>query len=56
MICPCRGAADALPYTACCGRYHAGQPAPTAEALMRSRYSAFVRKEERWFCVAGDEG
>ena len=42
MICPCRGAADALPYEACCGRYHVGSPVPTAEALMRSRYSAFV--------------
>jgi SEC-C motif-containing protein len=28
---------------ACCGLYHAGQPAPDAENLMRSRYSAFVR-------------
>jgi SEC-C motif-containing protein len=28
---------------ACCGLYHAGQPAPDAESLMRSRYSAFVR-------------
>jgi SEC-C motif domain protein len=37
--CPC-GWGD--PYTECCGRYHAGDPAPTAEALMRSRYSAFV--------------
>ncbi|MFF1442569.1 YchJ family protein [Streptomyces sp. NPDC058295] len=38
--CPC-----GLPaaYEACCGRYHAGDSAPTAEALMRSRYSAFVR-------------
>jgi len=40
--CPC-----GLPavYAACCGRYHAAVPilpAPTAEALMRSRYSAFV--------------
>lgn len=43
--CPCRGAADALLFAACCGRYHAGPLhllAPTAEALMRSRYSAFV--------------
>ena len=45
MICPCRGAADALPYEACCGRYHVGSPVPTAEALMRSRYSAFVLDE-----------
>lgn len=33
-------------YEACCGRFHAGPLqglAPTPEALMRSRYSAFVR-------------
>ena len=43
--CPCRAPDTALPYAACCGRYHAGPLhglAPTAEALMRSRYSAFV--------------
>ena len=43
--CPCRTPADALPYAACCGRYHDGPlrlRAPNAEALMRSRYSAFV--------------
>ena len=44
--CPCRASEPAaLPYAACCGRYHAGplhRLAPTAEALMRSRYSAFV--------------
>ena len=43
--CPCRTPADARPYAACCGRYHAGPlhlQAPDAEALMRSRYSAFV--------------
>ncbi len=48
MICPCRGTADTLLYAACCGRHHAGSlhlRAPTAEALMRSRYSAFVRDE-----------
>lgn len=40
--CPC---ATGRPYDACCGRYHAGPlhlQAPTAEALMRSRYSAYV--------------
>jgi SEC-C motif-containing protein len=45
FTCPCRAARDALPYAACCGRYHAGPLqglAPTAEDLMRSRYSAFV--------------
>jgi SEC-C motif domain protein len=37
--CPCgRGER----YDACCGRFHAGAPAPTAESLMRSRYSAFA--------------
>lgn len=38
-ICPC-GSGKAL--DDCCGPYIAGAPAPTAEALMRSRYSAFV--------------
>jgi SEC-C motif domain protein len=40
--CPC---GSAHPLSACCGRYHAGPlagQAPTAETLMRSRYSAFV--------------
>ncbi len=36
--CPCGGGR----YTTCCGRWHAGAPAPTAVDLMRSRYSAFV--------------
>ncbi|MGB4336576.1 MAG: YchJ family protein [Chromatiaceae bacterium] len=40
--CPC-GAPHA--YADCCGRYlDAGQLPPTAEALMRSRYMAYVRK------------
>lgn len=30
------------PYDACCGRFHAGAVAPTAELLMRSRYSAYA--------------
>lgn len=29
-------------FNACCGPYLAGLPAPTAEALMRSRYAAFT--------------
>ncbi|HEX4087196.1 MAG TPA: YchJ family metal-binding protein [Trebonia sp.] len=37
--CPC-GLGDE--YDLCCGRLHAGAPAPTAEALMRARYSAFA--------------
>ncbi len=36
--CPCGGGA----YATCCGPFHAGAAAPTAEALMRSRYSAFA--------------
>ncbi|MGH8846106.1 MAG: YchJ family protein [Polaromonas sp.] len=46
--CPCGrlGAAKRpLAYGQCCGRYiedFAATPAPDAEALMRSRYSAFV--------------
>lgn len=31
-------------YPDCCGRYHAGAVAPTPETLMRSRYSAYVRR------------
>lgn len=38
-ICPC-ASGNLLP--ACCGRYHEGQPAPDAQSLMRSRYSAYV--------------
>lgn len=42
-VCPC-GSARAL--ADCCGRYHAGVPAPDAESLMRSRYSAYVLRLE----------
>ncbi|WP_213879995.1 YchJ family protein [Pseudomonas sp. dw_358] len=38
-ICPC-GSGNLL--DACCGHYHAGQAAPDARTLMRSRYSAYV--------------
>ncbi|WP_181805789.1 YchJ family protein [Streptomyces shenzhenensis] len=42
--CPC-GLAET--YEKCCGRFHRGEAAaPTAEALMRSRYSAFVKRDE----------
>ncbi|MDB5945367.1 MAG: hypothetical protein JWQ33_393 [Ramlibacter sp.] len=40
--CPCGRSA---PFEACCGRYIAdleNTPAPDAESLMRSRYSAYV--------------
>jgi SEC-C motif domain protein len=43
LPCPC-GSEE--PYTACCQRWHAGLVegvhAPTPEALMRSRYSAYA--------------
>ena len=38
-VCPCL---SGLRYDGCCGRLHAGAPAATAEALMRSRFSAFA--------------
>ncbi|KAB1643476.1 YchJ family protein [Gulosibacter chungangensis] len=37
--CPC---GTGLVYGECCGRWHRGEAAPTAEALMRSRYCAFA--------------
>ena len=41
--CPC-GAS--LPYSECCEPFIRGiRPAPTAEALMRSRYTAYTRSE-----------
>lgn len=41
--CPC-GSGDG--YDACCGALHSGlRPAPTAEALMRSRYSGFAVRD-----------
>jgi SEC-C motif-containing protein len=52
MICPCGSNST---YETCCGIFHSGkQTAPTAEALMRSRYSAFAKlqitylKETTW--------
>jgi SEC-C motif-containing protein len=36
--CPCL---SGLPYPECCGAFHDGTPAPTAERVMRSRYSAY---------------
>lgn len=41
--CPCEGASEGARYIDCCGRYIEGQAlAPDAEALMRSRYTAYV--------------
>ena len=44
--CPCGSGAQ---YAACCAPLHAGAaPAASAEALMRSRYSAYVLKLEEY--------
>ncbi|BBX42953.1 YchJ family protein [Mycobacterium simiae] len=37
--CPC---GSGVGYRGCCGPLHRGETAPSAEALMRSRYSAFA--------------
>lgn len=43
--CPCGGAA----FAACCGPFLAGAAiAPTAEQLMRSRYSAYTLRDEAY--------
>jgi SEC-C motif-containing protein len=43
MACPCGSDRD---YDSCCGLYLAGRRnAPTAEALMRSRYAAYTRAD-----------
>ncbi|MEV6635637.1 YchJ family metal-binding protein [Actinoplanes sp. NPDC051470] len=39
MTCPC---GLGLPYAECCGPAHNGTAPPTAESLMRSRYTAFA--------------
>src|SRR5512142_998403 len=42
--CPC---GSGKPYAACCGRFVEGnEPAPNAEALMRSRYTAYTLLRE----------
>lgn len=44
--CPCGSKRD---YADCCGPYHSGErEAPDAIALMRSRYSAFVRGDDEY--------
>ena len=39
LPCPCDSGQT---YGACCGPFHEGAAAPSPEALMRSRYSAYV--------------
>lgn len=51
--CPCLSGDT---YGACCGRYHSGGAnAPTAEALMRSRYSAFATGDEAYLLATWAE-
>jgi len=55
LPCPCRACEDApLRYADCCGRWHEGlangEHAPTPEALMRSRYSAYALAQGRAPC------
>lgn len=43
-VCPCGGLPAGAPYPQCCGQYiDAGHIAPSAEHLMRSRYTAYTR-------------
>ncbi len=50
-MCPC---GSGKPEAACCGRYHAGELAPTALALMRSRYTAYVRGKIEYLLATHD--
>lgn len=45
-LCPC---GSGMPYHSCCQPYiEKNSEAPTAEALMRSRYTAFVLSDEEY--------
>lgn len=45
-LCPCGLGAS---YLACCGRYISGaETAPTAQALMQSRYTAYTLDDQRY--------
>jgi len=51
LRCPCGadGGDQAKTYADCCGRYlDDGETAPTAEALMRSRYTAYTLGREEY--------
>ena len=57
--CPC-GRSDArgrpLAFAACCGRWIAGEPAPDAESLMRSRYTAYTLGDEPYLLATWHAG
>ena len=50
-LCPC---GLPVPYEECCGQLHTGTPAPTAERLMRSRYTAFVKGDAAYLLRTWD--
>lgn len=52
LPCPCDPAHE---YITCCQPLHRGQPADNAEALMRSRYSAYVLRLEDYLQVTWHE-
>jgi SEC-C motif-containing protein len=58
-FCPCGrgGAFGVLPYERCCGRYldASDVPAPDAESLMRSRYTAFARGRRDYLLATWDD-
>ncbi len=52
-LCPC-GSGE--PYSTCCGPYLKGQTsAPTAEALMRSRYTAYAKGDDSYLLTSWHE-
>ena len=52
-LCPC---GSNLKYAICCGKFHKGKlNAPTAEALMRSRFSAYVLDIPQYIYRTWDE-
>lgn len=51
-MCIC---SSGINYEACCGLYHSGEKYPlTAEALMRSRFTAFARENEAYILATWD--
>ena len=52
-LCPCGSNKN---FNVCCGRFiAAGEIAPTAEALMRSRYVAYTLNDEAYLRATWDE-
>ena len=51
IACPC---CSGWPYADCCAPWHAGGCAPTAEAVMRSRFCAFARRDAAYLIRTSD--